>query len=77
MNEEDRVKEIFMEELEIDESLWDRELTFDHLAVDSLTFVELVVALEQAFDIELDDDAMAACQTVGEAVDMVMASLGA
>ena len=77
MNEEDHIQEIIMEQLDIDESLWHRNLTFDELAVDSLQLLELVVNLEQAFDLDLDDEKLADCETVGEAMDLVLASLGA
>lgn len=77
MNEEDHIQEIIMEQLKIDDSLWHRELTFDELAVDSLQLLELVVALEQGLDTELDEERLAACETVGQAMDLVLESLEA
>lgn len=77
MDTEDKIREIFLEQLDLDESLWHAELTFDELAVDSLTMTELIVGLEDAFDIELDDDRLMSCETVGQFVAAVMASMGA
>ena len=71
----ERIKEIFIEQLEFDESLWYPELTFEELGTDSMDAIELLVALEQNFDIELDDDSFFACQTVGEVVDIVLSAL--
>lgn len=75
MMEEEQIKELFLEQAQIDESLWHRELTFDELALDSLQLLELVVGLEQAFDIQLDDQRLARCETVGEALDFVLARI--
>ena len=53
MSEEDRIKELLIEQLKVDETIINRDLTFDELAVDSLELLELVVAIEEEFDISL------------------------
>ncbi|NLF79897.1 MAG: acyl carrier protein [Clostridia bacterium] len=72
MPEEDRIKEIFMDQLKLDESIVSRELTFDSLAIDSLELLELVVAIEEEFDITLDDQLLSRMETLGEMSDFIM-----
>ena len=50
-----RVKTVFVEEFEIEESLITKEsLIFDELGLDSLDSVDLIVALEKAFNFKID-----------------------
>jgi acyl carrier protein len=44
------------------------------LDVDSLTLLEYVMAVEEAFNIELDEDAVNACENLGDLVKLVMAA---
>ena len=54
----DRVKKIVVEHLNVDESKVSDEASFiDDLGADSLDTVELVMAFEEEFDIEIPDDA--------------------
>ena len=46
----------------------------DALDVDSLTLLEYVMAVEEAFDIELDEDEVNTCENVGDLVRLVMAA---
>ena len=46
---------------------------FDELDVDSLSFVELVMDLEDAFDVELPEDELAGVRTFGALVDLIAA----
>jgi len=46
-----------------------------HLGADSLDMVTLVAALEEEFRIEISDDDVAFCQTVGTAIDVIAAKL--
>ena len=79
LDTEEKLRDIFVEQLDMDESLWDPELTFEELAVDSLDMTELLVTVEDAFDVDLQDhdDELAACETVGQFVGIVLACLGA
>lgn len=77
---EEKIRDIFVEQLNMDESLWHPELTFEELAVDSLDIIELIVGLEDAFAIELDeldDEKLMACETVGQFVAVVLDCIGA
>ena len=67
---EKRVKEIVAEQLGVDESQVTNEASFmDDLGVDSLDTVELVMALEEEFDIEISDENAEKIQTVQDAID--------
>jgi acyl carrier protein len=49
----------------------------DDLDADSLDIVELVMALEEEFDIEVPEDELEGVDTVGKAYDLVVAKVGA
>jgi acyl carrier protein len=68
----DEVKEIVMEQLNksADEVKEDSRFTED-LGADSLDLVELVMALEEKFDIEIPDEAVEKIVTVADAVKYI------
>lgn len=67
-----RFKPIAAETLSVDEALIERSASFaDDLDADSLDLVELVMALEEEFDIEVDESELEGITTVGAAVDLV------
>ena len=68
----DKVKGLFVEDLGIDESkvTMDAKLEED-LEIDSLGIVEVVMAFEDEFDIEIDDEELADVSTVGQAVNLL------
>lgn len=67
-----RVKEIVAEQLGVDEAQVTNEASFmDDLGADSLDTVELVMALEEEFDIEISDEDAEKIQTVQDAVDYI------
>jgi acyl carrier protein len=72
MNSEifDKVKKIVADQLEVgDEEKITPEASFaNDLSADSLDVVELVMALEEEFDIEIPDEAAEQMDTVGKAV---------
>ena len=72
MSEEERIKEIFIEQLKVDESIISRDLTLDQLAVDSLELLELIVAIEEEFDISLDEHQLDKMETLGEMVNFIL-----
>lgn len=74
---EEKIRDIFVEQLNMDESLWSPELTFEELAVDSLDIIEITISLEDAFAIELDEQKLMACETVGRFVAVVLDCIGA
>jgi acyl carrier protein len=64
-----RVQDIVAEQLEVDKSKVTPDATFaNDLGADSLDTVELVMALEEAFDIEIPDEAAEQIDTVQKAV---------
>ena len=68
----EKVKGLFIEDLGIDESkvTMDAKLEED-LEIDSLGLVEVVMAFEYEFDIEIDDEELADVSTVGQAVNLL------
>ena len=68
----DQVKKIVVEHLGIDESKVIPEAKFiDDLGADSLDTVELVMAFEEKFSIEIPDDAAETILTVKNAIDFI------
>ena len=68
-----RVKEIVAEQLGVEESLVVPEATFmDDLGADSLDTVELVMALEEEFDIEIPDEDAEKIQSVNDAIEYIL-----
>lgn len=69
---EKRVKEIVAEQLGVDEAQVNGEASFmDDLGADSLDQVELVMALEEEFDIEISDEDAEKIATVQDAIDYI------
>jgi acyl carrier protein len=67
-----KVKKIVAEQLGVDESEVKPEASFaNDLGADSLDTVELVMALEEEFDIEIPDEAAEGIGTVQAAVDFI------
>ena len=68
MSVEKRIKEIVAEQLGVEESQVTNEASFmDDLGADSLDTVELVMALEEEFDIEISDENAEKIQSVRDA----------
>jgi acyl carrier protein len=69
---QDRVIEIVAEQLGANKENITRETSFvNDLGADSLDTVELVMELEEEFDINIPDDAAEKIQTVGQAIDHI------
>ncbi|TRU93139.1 MAG: acyl carrier protein [Microcystis novacekii Mn_MB_F_20050700_S1] len=74
----DRVKKVVVEQLEVEPDKVTPEASFaNDLQADSLDVVELVMALEEEFDIEIPDEAAEQIDTVGKAVDHISEKVGA
>jgi len=70
---EERVKKVIAEQLCVSEAEVTNEASFvDDLGADSLDTVELVMALEEAFGIEIPDNVAETIKTVQQAVDYVV-----
>jgi len=69
MNLEERVAELVVEQLGVSREEAVAEAAFiDDLGADSLDIVELVMALEEAFDVEIPDEDAEKIQTIEDAV---------
>ena len=74
-NIEQQVKKVVAEQLSINEADINNESSFiGDLGADSLDTVELVMALEDAFGIEIPDDQQEKIQTVQQAIDFIKAN---
>lgn len=68
------VKRIIVEQLDVDEAQIKLESSFiDDLGADSLAIVELVLAFEEQFDIDIPDEDTEKIRTVGDAVSYIQA----
>ena len=68
----ERVSDIVSEQLGVDKEKVSMETSFvNDLGADSLDTVELVMELEEEFDINIPDDAAEKIQTVGQAVEFI------
>jgi acyl carrier protein len=69
---EERVKQIVVEQLGVEESEVTTKASFvDDLGADSLDRVELVMAFEEAFDVEIPDEDAEKISTVQDAIDYI------
>ena len=69
---EDKVKEIIVDQLGVDADEITNEASFiDDLGADSLDTVELVMALEEEFSMEIPDEEAEKIKTVGDAVEYI------
>jgi len=69
---EDRVKRIIVDQLGVDEAEVTPEASFiEDLGADSLDTVELVMALEEEFDIEIPDEHAEKIVTVKDAIEYI------
>ncbi|MDP3000557.1 MAG: acyl carrier protein [Acidobacteriota bacterium] len=74
MSVEQKVKQIVVEQLGVDESAVDATASFvDDLGADSLDIVELVMAFEEAFEIDIPDEDAEKITTVKDAIDYIEA----
>ena len=68
----EKVKVITAEQLDIDESIITMDSSFiNDLEADSLTLVQLMMALEEEFDVEIPDEDADEISTVGDAVNYI------
>jgi acyl carrier protein len=74
---EARVKKVVADQLNVDEAEVKMESSFiDDLGADSLDNVELVMAFEEEFGIEISDDDADTIKSVGDAFSYIQAKLG-
>ena len=71
-----KVKKVVVDRLGVDEAAVTMEASFkDDLGADSLDVVELVMELEDEFDLEISDEAAEKITTVGEVVKYIEANI--
>ena len=68
----ERLKKVIVEQLGVDENEITLESSFiEDLGADSLDIVELIMALEEEFDVEIPDEDAEKILTVGDALDYI------
>ena len=73
----DVIREVAVEVLSVEpDSVVEGASFKDDLDADSLDLVELVMALEERFDVSIPEDELDGVTTVGKAVDLVLAKAG-
>lgn len=76
-NVEERVKDIIVEELGVEREKLTAEASFmEDLGADSLDTVELVMAFEKEFDIDIPDEEAEKLRTVGDAMNYLHEKIG-
>jgi acyl carrier protein len=74
MSTEDKVKKIIAEKLSVDLTEVIPEASFvDDLGADSLDLVELIMTMEEEFDIDISDEDAEKLESVKDAIDFVNA----
>jgi acyl carrier protein len=72
-----KVKEIIVQQLGVDAEKVTPEASFvDDLGADSLDVVELVMAFEEEFEVEIPDEAAEKIATVKDAIDFIKSNVG-
>ena len=76
-NVEEKVKDIIVEELGVEREKLTSEASFmEDLGADSLDIVELVMAFEKEFDIDIPDEDAEKLRTVGDAMNYLHEKIG-
>lgn len=67
----EKVKSLIVEQLDVDKDKVSPDTTFEDIDADSLDVVELVMALEEEFDLEISDEEVEKIKTVGDIVNYI------
>lgn len=65
----EKIQEIIMDKMGLDKNEVRLDSSFDDLGADSLDVVEIIMALEEEYEIEIDDDEAVDIETVGDVVN--------
>ncbi|HVC67790.1 MAG TPA: acyl carrier protein [Acidimicrobiales bacterium] len=72
----EKFKECAVEVLQVPEDKITREARFaEDLDADSLDLVELVMALEETFDVDVNESELEGIETIGQAYDLIVAKI--
>lgn len=72
---EEKVKKIIAEKLSVDlNEVVDGAALVDDLGADSLDLVELIMTMEEQFDVEIPDEEAETMRTVGDAIEYIKAN---
>jgi acyl carrier protein len=66
-----KIKSMIVEQLGVEEEAVTLETTFEDLDADSLDIVELIMALEEEFELEISDEEVEKIKTVGDVVSYI------
>lgn len=69
----EKIKKIIAEQIDIEEESITEDTSFEALGVDSLDLFEIIISVEEAFDVQIED--AEAIKTVGDAVEFVEKNL--
>ncbi len=72
----EKIKTIIVDKLSVDPEEVTMETTFDDLGADSLDIVEIVMAIEEEFDVEIADDEAEQAKSVGDVVTYIQTATG-
>lgn len=67
----EKIKSMIAEQLDLEEDKITRETTFEDIDADSLDVVELVMALEEEFGLDIADEEVENIKKVGDIVDYI------
>lgn len=65
------VRDLIVDHFEVDETTVTQSMTFDDLGADSLDVVEFVMALEDKYEIEFEDDKIENLHNIGDAINYI------
>lgn len=71
----EKVKQIVADQLELDAENLSMDTTFEEIDADSLDIVELVMALEEEFELEISDDEIENIKSVGDIAKYIEAKV--
>ncbi|MCL1874562.1 MAG: acyl carrier protein [Clostridiales bacterium] len=71
MTELEQIQEILAREMQINPELLQNNATMDDLGLDSLAVLELLMIIEDSFEISIDDEEATKMTTVGQLADLV------
>jgi acyl carrier protein len=76
MSLEERVKEIIIQQLNVEEGDVHPDASFiDDLGADSLDLVEMIMAMEEEFELSIEDEDAEKIKTVQDAIDYISANV--